>query len=145
MTTNNTNNTAKKTSEDQHKDYRFLDYRLDQLGNQIETGLTRIEEEQKQYNLQVMNTLQKLQEGQNKTYENIAQLRQRQIDMEDKLHCIDKLREATSRNSERIKNNNQSTNHRIDVIQKILIAVATVAVSALFSAVISIMQLILLQ
>lgn len=145
------NNTEKKPNHPPNKsddtptinDYRFLDYRLNQLENKIESGLGRIEEEQRQYNLQVLQTLQQLQDGQNKTYENIAKIKQRQKDMEEKLHCIDKLRDATSRNTERIKNNNQSTNHRVDVIQRILFVVGGAAISALFTAIIAIIEILL--
>ena len=127
------------------QDYRFLDYRLTQLENKLDKGLNKLEHEQREYNLQVMNTLHQLQEGQHKTYENIAQIKQRQTDMEEKLHCIDKLKAITSQNRERIRNNYDSTNHRIDVVQKILFAVGGAAVSALFAAAFSIVQLILLQ
>ena len=127
------------------QDYRFLDYRITQLENKLDKGLNKLEHEQREYNLQVMNTLHQLQEGQQKTYENIAQIQQRQSDMEDKLRCIDKLREVTNRNSERIQNNNTATNHRIDVVQKILFAVGGAAVSALFAAAFSIVQILILQ
>ena len=140
-------NTDKKTPKqnnnktpNQPNDYRFLDYRLNQLEQKLERGLDNIEQEQRRYNIEVMKTLQTLQEGQNKTTENIAQLKQRLDDMEDKMKCIDKLKEAAHTNTAKIK----STNHRIDVIQKILFAVGGAAISALFTAIISI-ALILMQ
>ena len=118
---------------DQVNDYRFLDYRLNQLEFKLGEGLKKIEEEQKGYNVQVMETLQRLQEGQHKTYETIAQLKQRTTDLEQRMECIDKLKEAANKNTER----NKHLTHRINVIQKILFVVGTAAaggfITALFS------------
>jgi CHASE3 domain sensor protein len=88
-----------------------------------------------------MKTLQTLQEGQHKTTENMAQLQQHIQDMEEKLKCIDKLKDVASKNTARIT----AVNHRVDVVQKILFAVATAAISALFTALISIAQMFLLH
>ena len=129
---NNKNNTPTN-------DYRFLDYRLTQLENKLERGLEQIETEQRRYNLEVMQTLQQLQEGQNKTYENMAKVRQRLDDMDEKIKAIDKLKESANKNTARI----DSTNHRIDVVQKILFAVGGAAISALFTAIVSITLLII--
>lgn len=129
---NNKNNTPTN-------DYRFLDYRLTQLENKLERGLEQIETEQRRYNIEVMKTLQQLQEGQNKTYENMAKVRQRLDDMDEKIKAIDKLKESANKNTARI----DSTNHRIDVVQKILFAVGGAAISALFTAIVSITLLII--
>jgi CHASE3 domain sensor protein len=88
-----------------------------------------------------MKTLQTLQEGQNRTTENMAKVRQHIDDMEEKLKCIDKLKDVASKNTARIT----AVNHRVDVVQKILFAVATAAISALFTALISIAQMFLLH
>ena len=130
MTLQNNPSPQKNNKKVDINDYRFLDYRLNQLENKLDIGLRKIEDEQKAYNLQVMTTLQKLQEGQNQTYETIAHLEQRQTNLEEKINCIDKLKDAASRNSER----NKAINHRVDVIQKILIVVTTAAVSGFITA-----------
>ena len=122
-------------------DYRFLDYRLNQLELKLERGLEQIETEQRRYNIEVMKTLQTLQEGQHKTTENMAKVQQHIGDMEEKLKCIDKLKDVASKNTARIT----AVNHRVDVVQKILFAVATAAISALFTALISIAQMFLLH
>ena len=122
-------------------DYRFLDYRLNQLELKLERGLEQIETEQRRYNIEVMKTLQTLQEGQNRTTENMAKIRQHIDDMEEKLKCIDKLKDVASKNTARIT----AVNHRVDVVQKILFAVATAAISALFTALIGIAQMFLLH
>jgi len=122
-------------------DYRFLDYRLNQLELKLERGLEQIETEQRRYNIEVMKTLQTLQEGQHKTTENMAKVQQHIQDMEEKLKCIDKLKDVASKNTARIT----AVNHRVDVVQRILFAVATAAISALFTALISIAQMFLLH
>lgn len=140
-------NTSQKTPTNNNKnknntrtnDYRFLDYRLTQLENKLERGLEQIETEQRRYNLEVMQTLQQLQEGQNKTAEGMAKVRQRLDDMDEKIKAIDKLKESANKNTARI----DSTNHRIDVVQKILFAVGGAAISALFTAIISITLLLI--
>ena len=126
-------------------DARFLDYRLTQLEQKLEKGLTTIEQEQNKYNLEILKTLQTIQDGQIKTTETLAQIKERQTNVEEKLKCIDKLKEITSKNSERIRNNYESTNHRIDIVQKILFAIGGAAVSALFAAILSIIQMFLLR
>jgi uncharacterized FlgJ-related protein len=123
-------NEKNNKKEDQVNDYRFLDYRLNQLELKLGEGLKKIEEEQKEYNLQVMETLQRLQEGQNKTYETIAQLEQRTLNLEQRITCIDNLKKAANKNTER----NKHLNHRINVIQKILFMVGAAAVSGLGTA-----------
>ena len=122
-------------------DYRFLDYRLNQLELKLERGLEQIETEQRRYNIEVMKTLQTLQEGQHKTTENMAKVQQHIDGIEEKLKCIDKLKDVASKNTARIT----AVNHRVDVVQKILFAVATAAISALFTALISIAQMFLLH
>jgi len=120
-------------------DYRFLDYRLNQLELKLERGLEQIETEQRRYNIEVMKTLQTLQEGQNRTTENMAKVRQHIDDMEEKLKCIDKLKDVASKNTARVT----AVNHRVDVVQKILFAVGGAAISAFFTALVSIILLIM--
>ena len=86
-----------------------------------------------------MKTLTNLQEGQNKTTENIAKLKQRIDNMDKQMKCLDKLKDTASKNTAKIK----AANHRIDTVQKILFAVGGAAISALFTAIISITLLIL--
>ena len=120
-------------------DYRFLDYRLNQLELKLERGLEQIETEQRRYNIEVMKTLQTLQEGQNRTTENMAKVRQHIDDMEEKIKCIDKLKDVASKNTARVT----AVNHRVDVVQKILFAVGGAAISAFFTALVSIILLIM--
>lgn len=136
-----TQNTTKNNSTVAINDYKFIDYRLTQLENKLEKGLYNLEQEQRRYNTDVMKTLQTLQLGQSKTGEAMAKVQQRINTLEQNQHCIEKLKDAANKNITRI----EATNHRIDVVQKILFAVGGAAVSALFAAAFSILQLLLLR
>ena len=133
------NTTIKRNNETTQDDYRFLDYRLTQLENKLERGLEQIETEQRRYNLEVMQTLQQLQEGQNKTTETMAKVRQRLDDMDEKIKTIDTLKDKSSEHTQAVK----AVNHRVDVVQKILFAVGGAAISAFFTALVSIILLIM--
>ena len=140
------NNEKKNKQENntQHtllNDYKFIDYRLTQLENKIEKGLDNIEQEQRSYQLEVMKTLHSLQEGQNKTSENMAKLQQRIDTLEHNERHLDNLKDTARTNTTNIG----AVNHRVDVVQKILFAVGGAAVSALFAAAFSIVQLLLLR
>jgi len=128
-------NEKNNKKEDQVNDYRFLDYRLNQLELKLGEGLKKIEDEQKEYNLQVIETLQRLQEGQNKTYETIAQLEQRTLNLEQRITCIDTLKKAANKNTER----NKHLNHRVNVIQKILFVVGAAAITGFVTALFSLL------
>ena len=128
-------NEKNNKKEDQVNDYRFLDYRLNQLELKLGEGLKKIEDEQKEYNVQVIETLQRLQEGQHKTYETIAQLEQRTLNLEQRITCIDTLKKAANKNTER----NKHLNHRVNVIQKILFVVGAAAITGFVTALFSLL------
>ena len=119
--------------EKNDKDYRFFDYRLTQLEFKLDKGLTQIEEKQETYNIQVMQTLTTLQDGQNKQMERIAEMRQRQSSLEEKIGCIDELKKTSQANSDGVTH----LDHRINVMQKIMFivggAAATSFIAALFT------------
>ena len=134
-------NSTTKNNTSTINNYKFIDYRLTQLENKLEKGLENIEQEQRRYNTDVMNTLQTLQLGQSKTGEAMAKVQQRIETLEQNQNCIEKLKDAANKNITRI----EAANHRIDVVQKILFAVGGAAISALFAAAFSIVQLLLLR
>lgn len=137
----NNKHTEDKETAKLLNDYKFIDYRLTQLENKLEKGLESIEQEQRTYQLEVMKTLHCLQEGQNKTSENMAKVQQRIETLEHNERYIDNLKDAARTNTTSI----EAVNHRVDVVQKILFAVGGAAVSALFAAAFSIVQLLLLR
>ncbi len=135
----------KETTEEEHpfQDYRFLNYRLNQLELNLRKGIEKIETDNQNYNSQLMQTLQQLQTGQSKTYEAMAQIKQRQDNLEEKMACVESLKKNSIKHDERIKNVNDNTNHRIDVIQKILFIVASTAIGAAVTAIFSVVVKVL--
>ena len=106
---------------------RFIDYRLDQLENNLRRGQEKLEQEYKEQNQQIMKTLTLMQEGQNQQNRTLAELNQRVATLEDKNSCIDKLREIATKNTTEIKD----VERRLDIYKHILLAVGTGAGVAL--------------
>lgn len=136
-----TNSTTKNNDIVAINDYKFIDYRLTQLENKLEKGLSNLEQDHRRNTTEIMKTLQTLQLGQTKTGEAMAKMQQRINTLEQNQHSIEKIKDTSNKNITRI----EATNHRIDVVQKILFAVGGAAVSALFAAAFSIVQLLLLR
>lgn len=109
------------------EEQRFIDYRLDQLESNLRRGQEKLEQEYKEQNQQIMNTLTLMQEGQNQQNQTLAELNQRVHTLEDKNSCIDKLREIATKNTTEIKD----VERRLDIYKHILLAVGTGAGVAL--------------
>ena len=118
-------------TEKERYDYRFLDYRLDQIEIGINKKLEKLEAGQVLNNKELTKMLQALQENNNEQNKQLVEIRQRQKNMEEKLLCVDKLKEvATSHNQQII-----ALRNRLDVYKEILFLVAGTAVSGLIMAV----------
>ena len=135
------NSTTKNNDIVAINDYKFIDYRLTQLENKLEKGLSNLEQDHRRNTTEITKLLQTLQLGQSKTSEAMAKMQQRINTLEQNQHSIEKLKDTSNKNITLI----EATNHRIDVVQKILFAVGGAAVSALFAAAFSIVQLLLLR
>lgn len=103
------------------ENYRFIDYRLDQLEIALKTGLSKIEVEQKENNAEIMHMLQTLQEGQNEQNKNIIELQQRQAAVEKEMVCIEKLKEAATKNSTRLTD----IERRMEIYKQVLFILGT--------------------
>ena len=114
-------------TEDTTYDYRFLDYRLDQLELNLRKGQEKLEKEYKESNKTILETLTAMQEGQNEQNRTIVELIQRQKNVEEKMKCIDKLRDVATENTTRVK----ELERRIDIYKQVLVGVGISAVSAL--------------
>ena len=118
----------KKEQEEQ----RFIDYRLTQLEINLNKSLTKLEQERKQeYNL-IQDSLKTLQEGINSQSRTLIELEQKEKALEEKLVCIDKLKEAATKNTTRVHN----IERRLDIYKQVLIAVAGGVVIALLTEII---------
>lgn len=114
-------------TEDPTYDYRFLDYRLDQLELNLRKGQEKLEKEYKESNKTILETLTAMQEGQNEQNRTIVELIQRQKNVEEKMKCIDKLKEVATKNTTKV----HELERRIDIYKQVLVGVAISAVSAL--------------
>lgn len=112
------------------EDYRFIDYRLDQLELNLRKGQERLEHEYRETYQQILQTLQTMQDGQNEQNKSLIELSQRQQAIEEKIGCIDELKKAATRNTSRIKN----IERRIDIYKQVLFLVGGASVTAFITA-----------
>lgn len=116
------------------EDYRFIDYRLNQLEQNLRKGQEKLEREQQNNYKEIMHLLQVMQEGNNEQNKQLIEVVQRQKTVEEKMQCIDKLREVATKNTTEIKD----IERRIEIYKQILFVVGTGAAIALLTEIITI-------
>lgn len=116
------------------EDYRFIDYRLNQLETNLRKGQEKLEQEQQNNYKEIMQLLQVMQEGNNEQNKQLIEVIQRQKTVEEKMACIDKLREVATKNTTEIKD----IERRIEIYKQILFVVGTGAAIALITEIITI-------
>lgn len=116
------------------EDYRFIDYRLNQLETNLRKGQEKLEQEQQNNYKEIMHLLQVMQEGNNEQNKQLIEVVQRQKTVEEKMGCIDKLREVATKNTTEIKD----IERRIEIYKQILFVVGTGAAIALITEIITI-------
>lgn len=116
------------------EDYRFIDYRLNQLEQNLRKGQEKLEQEQNRNYKELMHLLQVMQEGNNEQNKQLIEVVQRQKTVEEKMGCIDKLREVATKNTTEIKD----IERRIEIYKQILFVVGTGAAIALITEIITI-------
>ena len=116
------------------EDYRFIDYRLNQLETNLRKGQEKLEREQQNNYKEIMHLLQVMQEGNNEQNKQLIEVVQRQKTVEEKMGCIDKLREVATKNTTEIKD----IERRIEIYKQILFVVGTGAAIALITEIITI-------
>lgn len=125
-------------SDEQEKtideDYKFIDYRLNQLETNLRKGQEKLEQEQQNNYKEIMHLLQVMQEGNNEQNKQLIEVVQRQKTVEEKMACIDKLREVATKNTTEIKD----IERRIEIYKQILFVVGTGAAIALITEIITI-------
>jgi hypothetical protein len=112
------------------EEQRFIDYRLDQLEFNLQRGIEKLEADFKTQNTQIMQTLQLLQEGQNKQNQTLVEVTQRVQSLEQKNACIDKLREVATKNRTEI----HEIERRLEIYKQILFLVGGTAVTSFLVA-----------
>lgn len=116
------------------EDYRFIDYRLNQLETNLRKGQEKLEQEQQNNYKEIMHLLQVMQEGNNEQNKQLIEVIQRQKTVEEKMACIDKLREVATKNTTEIKD----IERRIEIYKQILFVVGTGVAIALITEIITI-------
>lgn len=116
------------------EDYRFIDYRLNQLETNLRKGQEKLEQEQNRNYKELMHLLQVMQEGNNEQNKQLIEVIQRQKTVEEKMQCLDKLREVATKNTTEIKD----IERRIEIYKQILFVVGTGAAIALITEIITI-------
>ena len=116
------------------EDFRFIDYRLNQLETNLRKGQEKLEQEQQNNYKEIMHLLQVMQEGNNEQNKQLIEVVQRQKTVEEKMRCIDKLREVATKNTTEIKD----IERRIEIYKQILFVVGTGAAIALITEIITI-------
>lgn len=116
------------------EDYRFIDYRLNQLETNLRKGQEKLEQEQQNNYKEIMHLLQVMQEANNEQNKQLIEVIQRQKTVEEKMQCIDKLREVATKNTTEIKD----IERRIEIYKQILFVVGTGAAIALITEIITI-------
>ncbi|WP_292474213.1 hypothetical protein [Methanosphaera sp.] len=99
-----------KHDEEEYKDYLIILYRLDHLENA-----------QKENFKELMKTLQIMQQGQNEQNKTLIELTQRQQVVEQKIQCIDRLKEVATKHGEEIR----TISKRLEIYKQILMALGT--------------------
>lgn len=116
------------------EDYRFIDYRLNQLETNLRKGQEKLEQEQQNNYKELIQMLQVMQEANNEQNKQLIEVIQRQKTVEEKMGCIDKLREVATKNTTEIKD----IERRIEIYKQILFVVGTGAAIALITEIITI-------
>ena len=114
---------------EKHKreEQRFLDYRINQLEHNLSQSIEKLEKQQKENNKEILQTLQIMQQGLNDNTKTLIELHERQQIIEEKVHCIDKLKEVATKHGEEIR----ALTDRLDIYKQILMIVGTGAAAAL--------------
>ena len=108
---------------EKHKreEQRFLDYRINQLEHNLSQSIEKLEKQQKENNKEILQTLQIMQQGLNDNTKTLIELHERQQIIEEKAHCIDKIKEEATKNGEE----KRALTDRLDIYKQILMIVGT--------------------
>ena len=128
----NENNEKEPTSTEA---YKFIEYRLDQLETNLRKGQEKLEADAKQNNEEIMQLLQQNNQTLLEQNKQLVELQQRQINVEEKVSCINRLREVATKN----RSNIHEIERRLEIYKQILFVVGTGAALALITELIRIL------
>ena len=116
------------------EDYKFIDYRLNQLETNLRKGQEKLEQEQQNNYKEILHLLQVMQEANNEQNKQLIEVIQRQKTVEEKMQCIDKLKEVATKNRTEI----HEIERRLEIYKQILFVVGTGVAIALITELIRI-------
>lgn len=111
-------------------EYKFIEYRLDQLEQNLRKGQEKLEADAKHNNEEIMQLLQQNNQTLLEQNKQLVELQQRQINVEEKVSCINRLREVATKN----RTNIHEIERRLEVYKQILFVVGTGVAIALIKA-----------
>lgn len=116
-------------------EYKFIEYRLDQLETNLRKGQEKLEADAKHNNKEIMQLLHQNNQTLLEQNKQLVELHQRQINVEEKVSCINRLREVATRNRANI----HEIERRLEIYKQILFVVGTGAALALITELIRIL------
>jgi uncharacterized protein (DUF3084 family) len=126
-----------KTKEkDNPYDYRFIDYRLTQLENNLRKGQEKLEQDQKSNYQELIKILQTMQESSNNLSQKIIELKERQYALEEKSKRVDQMKETIATHEEKISDHDR----RLGIYQTVLIGVTITVVAAVVIFILKLFQ-----
>ena len=114
----NENNEKELTSTEA---YKFIEYRLDQLETNLRKGQEKLEADAKHNNKEIMQLLHQNNQTLLEQNKQLVELQQRQINVEEKVSCINRLREVATKN----RTNIHEIERRLEVYKQILFVIGT--------------------
>lgn len=111
-------------------EYKFIEYRLDQLEQNLRKGQEKLESDAKHNNEEIMHLLQQNNQTLIEQNKQLVELQQRQINVEEKVSCINRLREVATKN----RSNIHEIERRLEIYKQILFVVGTGVAIALIKA-----------
>ena len=124
---NEKNNTKIQTPE---YDYRFIDYRLTQLEQNLRKGQEKLETDQTQNYKEILQALQALQKDNHTQNQTLTELKQRITQLEQNNNCFERIKEKTIEHNKEIKR----LTERLDIYKQIIFLVGGTAVGGLITA-----------
>ena len=115
--------------------YKFIEYRLDQLEQNLRKGQEKLESDAKHNNEEIMHLLQQNNQTLLEQNKQLVELHQRQINVEEKVSCINRLREVATKN----RTNIHEIERRLEIYKQILFVVGTGAALSLITELIRIL------
>ena len=101
--------------------YKFIEYRLDQLEQNLRKGQEKLEADAKHNNKEIMQLLQQNNQTLLEQNKQLVELQQRQINVEEKVSCINRLREVATKN----RTNIHEIERRLEIYKQILFVIGT--------------------